>query len=72
MGYYNYHAKIKRLIKEGHLVDFEYYDRWNNISNCFVLFFDNHRPMPIRNYRYDEYKSFLKENNIQFAKKIDK
>lgn len=63
--YYNYHAKIKKLILDGHLVDFVFYNKWNNISNCYVIFFDNHKPMPIRNYKIEEYLNFFKENNIE-------
>lgn len=53
--YYNYHAKAKKLIAEGHLIHYEIVDQWNNIKPALVLFFDNHRPMPIRDYRWDEY-----------------
>lgn len=53
--YYNYHAKAKKLIKEGHLIKYEIVDNWNNIKPALVLYFDNHRPMPIRQYKWDEY-----------------
>lgn len=53
--YYNYHAKAKQLIKDGHLVRQEIVDDWNGIKPALVLYFDNHRPMPIRQYRWDEY-----------------
>lgn len=53
--YYNYHAKAKQLIADGHLVDYEIVETWNNISPALVLWFDNHKPMPIREYRWDEY-----------------
>ena len=53
--YYNYHAKAKKLIAEGHLVKMEIVEKWNNISPALVLYFDNHKPMPIRQYRWDEY-----------------
>ena len=55
MSYYNYHAKAKKLIADGHLVNMEIVDRWNAIAPALVLHFDNHRPMPIRQYRWDEY-----------------
>lgn len=58
MSYYNYYAKAKQLIKEGHLVKTEIVKRWNAISPALVLYFDNHRPMPIREYRWDEYLKF--------------
>lgn len=56
--YYNYHARAKALIAGGHLVKMEIVDRWNNIAPALVLYFDNHRPMPIRSYRWDEYLTF--------------
>lgn len=59
MSYFNYHAKAKRLIKEGHLVDYEIVDSWNKISPALVLYFDNNRPMPIREYMWDEYFKIL-------------
>lgn len=55
MSYYNYHAKAKQLIADGHLVGMEIVDKWNAIEPALVLYFDNHRPMPIRQYRWDEY-----------------
>lgn len=53
--YYNYHAKAKQLIAEGHLTNMEIVERWNTIAPALVLYFDNHKPMPIRQYRWDEY-----------------
>lgn len=53
--YFNYHAKAKQLIAEGHLTNMEIMKRWNAIAPALVLYFDNHKPMPIRQYRWDEY-----------------
>ncbi|CAM2823306.1 hypothetical protein [Erysipelothrix tonsillarum] len=55
MAYFNYHAKAKQLIAEGHLTHFEIVDNWNGIKPALVLYFDNNRPMPIREYRWPEY-----------------
>lgn len=55
MAYFNYHAKAKNLIAEGHLIKFEIVDNWNGIKPALVLYFDNNKPMPIREYRFDEY-----------------
>lgn len=60
--YYNYHAKAKRLIAEGHLSGYEVLERYNNISPCLLLYFDNNRPMPIREHKWDEYLKIIKEN----------
>lgn len=59
MAYFNYHAKAKNLIATGHLVRFEIVDKWGNISPALVLYFDNNRPMPIREQRFDEYLPLL-------------
>lgn len=61
--YYNYHAKAKQLIKDGHLIKQEIVDNWNGIKPALVLYFDNHRPMPIRQYRWGEYIKFGEEKN---------
>lgn len=58
--YYNYHAKARQLINDGHLVKTEIVKQWNNISPALVLYFDNHKPMPIRQYRWDEYSKIVK------------
>ena len=57
--YYNYHAQAHKLIEEGHLTKTEIVERWNGIKPALVLYFDNHRPMPIREYRWDEYLEFI-------------
>lgn len=59
MGYFNYHAKAKSLIADGHLTKFEIVDNWNGISPALVLYFDNNRPMTIRECRFDEYFKLL-------------
>lgn len=59
MSYFNYHAKAKKLISEGHLVDYEIVDSWNKISPALVLYFNNNRPIPIREYMWDEYFKIL-------------
>ena len=41
MGYFNYHAKIKKLISEGHLVGYALLQEYHGISPALVLYFDN-------------------------------
>lgn len=53
--YYNYHAKAKRLIREGHLTGWKIVEKYNKISPALILYFDNEKPMPIREHRFDEY-----------------
>lgn len=59
MSYYSYHAVAKQLISQGHLIKMEIVDRWNAIKPAMVLYFDNHKPMPIREYRWDEYMMLI-------------
>ena len=60
--YFNYHAKIKQLIKQKHLINILYFKNYNNITPAIVFVFNNHKPMPIRSYRWQEYCDFLKQN----------
>ena len=60
--YFNYHGVAKRLIREGKLTDFKKVERWGNISPAFVLFFEGHRPMPIREERVPEYVALIGES----------
>ena len=59
MGYYNYHAEAKKLILSGRLTGYKFVDEYNGISPALVLYFDGHRPMPIRNYRWADYIPLL-------------
>lgn len=59
MSYFNYQAKAKKLVSDGHLIKFEIVPKWNSISPALVLYFDNNKPMPIREYRFDEYLKLL-------------
>ena len=59
MSYFNYHAKVKKMILEGKLTGYEFVDEYNGISPALVLYFSNTKPMPIRKYRWEEYLPFL-------------
>lgn len=59
MGYFNYHAKIKKLIADKELIKWEMVDNWNNIKPAIVFYFKNNKPMPIREYRWQEYMEIL-------------
>jgi hypothetical protein len=63
--YYNYHARAKALISGGHLVGHEIVENWNGIKPALVLHFDNHRSMPIREHKWDEYFLMINRNNNQ-------
>ena len=57
--YYNYHATVKKLIADGHLSSYDIVEKYHKISPCLLLFFDNHNPMPIREYRWSEYMPII-------------
>lgn len=58
--YYNYHALAKGLIAQGHLVKWEFLAEYNAIKPCLLLHFDNHKPMPLREYRWNDYLPLIK------------
>lgn len=64
--YYNYHAKAKRLIREGHLVKFETVKEHNGITPALILYFDNHGPIPIRKEKWAEYSQII-TNSTNFS-----
>lgn len=61
MSYYNYHAVIKRLIRNGKLKNWYITERYNGIFPALVLVFDDlkHPVMTIREYRWQEYLPLL-------------
>lgn len=59
MSYFNYHAKAKKLIKDCQLVRYDFVDNWNGIKPALVLYFRESNPMPIREYRWQEYLLLL-------------
>ncbi|MGL4208632.1 MAG: thermostable hemolysin delta-VPH [Candidatus Adiutrix sp.] len=65
MGYFNYHAKIRKLIEEKHLISLEFVDNWNGIKPALVFYFDNNKPMPIRKHRFSEYAELLKDSGFK-------
>lgn len=59
--YFNYHAKIRRLIAEGHLTHYEFVPDYHGIRPALILYFDNERPMPVREHKWEEYAEILKK-----------
>lgn len=68
MPYFNYHAKIKNLIKNGHCNRAFIVQKYKDISPALVLCFDNHKPLPIRNYHFEEYFMILEKHKIKIEK----
>ena len=63
MGYFNYHAAVRRMIREGRLRGYRILDSYRGIRPALLLFFDDarHPVMPIREHRFSEYLPLLAE-----------
>ena len=64
MAYFNYHAKAKGLIRSDSCIGYKVLDNYNGIKPALVLFFDSHRPMPIRQKMWQDYFLLLKEYKV--------
>lgn len=64
MTYFNYHAKAKNLIKSNHLISVSIFDDYHHIKPAMVLYFDNSRPIPIREYIWSEYLPLILEKDV--------
>lgn len=62
--YFNYHAKIQKLVKEKHVVCFEYVDEYHGIAPCLLIYCDDGKIFPIRQHRFDEYEFLLVKYDI--------
>ena len=67
MAYFNYHARAKQLIKSGNCIGASIFNRYHHIYPALVLYFDNHRPIPIREYMWSDYFELLKATEINIA-----
>ncbi len=65
MVYYNYHARAKKLIGTGHIMGASVFKEYHHIYPALVLYFDNHKPIPIREYMWHDYLPLLKQQNIK-------
>lgn len=63
--YYNYHARAKSLIKNGSCIGATIFDKYNHIYPALVLYFENHKPIPIREYMWDDYIDLLRKYRIK-------
>ena len=61
---YSYHNTIKKRIKNGELVGYEYLSNYKNIGECLLLYFSTVPfERPIRPHRYSEYADILADYN---------
>lgn len=57
---YPYHNKIKQRIKNNELINFEFVEKYKNISPCLLLYFKTEPKIrPIREHRFKEYEKIL-------------
>ncbi len=61
MSYYNYHAMAKRLLYDNRCIAVSIFSEYHHIRPAMVLYFDNHKPIPIREYRWKEYLTIIRE-----------
>ena len=57
MPYFSYHARNKKLIKEGLLTDYFYVEKGN--KRILILKFKDGRQFPIKEERWMEYSKFI-------------
>ena len=69
MAYYNYHAIAKNLLKNGHCIAVTKFNRYRHISPALVLYFDNHRPIPIREYMWQDYLPVIENLGLKIINK---
>lgn len=59
---YPYHNEIKKRIRNGELIGFEYVDNYKNIGECLLLLFSTPPfERPIRPHKYHDYDAILAE-----------
>ena len=68
MSYFNFHAIVKKMIKDGKLKSYYVVDVYKDIAPALVLIFnDTHRPVvPIRKHMWDEYFNLIEELNKEY------
>ena len=64
MSYYNYHAIAHKLLENKNCIAVSVFSKYHHISPALVLYFDNHKPIPIRDYMWHTYLPIIKELNL--------
>jgi len=64
MTYFNYHAIAKKLLKSDHCIAVSIFPDYHHIRPALVLYFDNHRPIPIRQYMWQYYLPQIQEKKL--------
>ena len=61
--YYNYHAIVKKKIRNNELVKIEFKEVYKKYKNVMLLYFKDGSIYPIREHRFLEYSILLNKNN---------
>ena len=61
--YYSYHGQIKKKIKNGELLKYEYIDEYKNYGRVLMIYFKDGTKKFIREYRFIEYYPILQKKN---------
>lgn len=57
---YPYHNKIKQRINNNELINYEYVEKYKNISPCLLLYFSTEPKIrPIKEHRFKEYEKIF-------------
>jgi len=67
MPYFNYHAKVRSLINSNECLGVSIIDKHNKISPAMVFYFKNHKPMPIRQYKWKDYFPLIETHSIPLS-----
>lgn len=64
---YPYHNRIKKRIRNGEGIGYEYVDAYNQISPRLLLYFSTDSKIrPIREHRFDEYEELFRIERIDY------
>lgn len=69
--YYNYHAIAKNLIKNNCCIACTVFEKYHHISPALVLYFSFHRPIPIREYMWQDYIPLLIEKGVEIEDNLN-
>lgn len=67
MTYFNYHAKAKNLLKNGHCIAVTIFKEYHHIRPALVMYFENSKPIPIREYMWSDYLPLIKEQQLTIS-----
>lgn len=67
MTYYNYHARAKNLINSNNCFAVSIFKEYHHIRPAMVLYFYNHKPIPIREHMWHEYLPIIRRLGLTIS-----